>query len=73
MQSEVEHVDEREKADDLEANKSSLRAPNASDESVSQATKAESTEHTLSGLKLAAVVTALMLTILCVALDNTSW
>jgi len=72
MQSEAQHVDEREKADDLEAGKISLRAPNASDESVSQETKAESTEQVLSGLKLAAVVTALMLTILCVALDNTS-
>jgi len=70
MQSEAEQIDEHEKANHLEAG--DLSTPLASDEVPTQEMRAENTENLLSGVKLVTVVTALMLTILCVALDNTS-
>ncbi|KAK5948980.1 hypothetical protein OHC33_010066 [Knufia fluminis] len=71
MPSKDEQDNEHEKATDLEAGGSDIQTPTASDGDSTQDTNTEGTEHVLSGLKLATVVAALMLTILCVALDNT--
>jgi len=64
--------DEHEKASDVEAGNSDGSTRSTHDESLTDETKVGGTENILSGVKLATVVAALMLTILCVALDNTS-
>lgn len=60
-----------EKRVDLEAG-STIPSPSASDESLTHEKKNDDEHGVLRGLKLATVIGALLLTILCVALDNTS-
>lgn len=61
-----------EKHIDLEASRSNIPSPTASDDSLARDKDRDDDEGVLKGAKLKIVVAALMLTILCVALDNTS-
>ena len=72
IQQSDEANDAVEKHADLEGGNSTSVSPNASAESLTRHKEDEDEEGILKGLKLVTVVAALMLTILCVALDNTS-